>query len=135
MSIESLEMEQAIELGIYVWIGQHEIEALKACLKQSAEADKKEYQTVRIGFIHWFPERNIEAFRKIKFAGNFQNNLNDMRQDRGFVAKLMDIRYHFKNLCLLTTGFLKPEKVKIICNKIFYVTCNYFNFSIFFRYC
>ena len=114
MKIEDVDMEAAQELGIYVWIGQHEVEALKLCLQQSADEDKEEYAKVSIGYIHWFPERSIEAFRKIKFAGNFQNNMNDLRQDRGFFPKLMDIRYHFKNLCRSKTGFQKDEKVNFL---------------------
>lgn len=84
-------MDDAYDLGIYVYCGQHEITAM-----QSLEGRyPKRFNMREFGTLSVFEERTPHIYHMLRMAGNFHNKLGETRQHRTWIRIIKNLRVRY----------------------------------------
>ena len=94
MDEQQLTLEKAYKLGVYVFIGQHETTALKQL--EVASPHNVDYRYRRFGSLIVFSERSEKVLHFLRMAGNFQNDLQDMRVKRTWHTVMTNVRNRYE---------------------------------------
>ena len=119
MSVRRLTLDDAYELGIYVYAGQHEISAMQAL---SHLYLNKEYRYRIFGTLACFEHCSKKNFHLLRMAGDFHNKIGERRQKRGWDRMLYNVRAHYElGGCKTLT---KEDKVCIFFTSFFFCIIN-----------
>lgn len=88
-----LTLDEAYDLGIYVYAGQHEIAAMQAL---SGLYQNREYRMRVFGTLACFESRSKLNYHLLRMAGNYHNDIGERRQKRTWDRMLHNIRTYFE---------------------------------------